>query len=836
MDIPAEFPPPAKKKRTLTEEGKQRPLECEQKFQRPLECIREFELPQQFPSTMEQALKSGIGVKPLSSNVIVSASGPKTDVRVPYNLQKLRILSPKGRDLGEFNVKLKPAELQGSTITIAKLKPVKKLLTLTPIPHPMFPQRILPQSIENIPKKNWTQLSCGRSIISCVDNGSGLHQQQSKIQPMNIILLNDQGTEDKVKKQTLNSNININTKLIPINAKAPSTNGISSKRSVCQTDSSNHKYVVIHRGTSDTDVRNCTRIQETAAENTKVFSAIKSRSHKELVKSPCLAKSERLARNSSDKNDAPLSDKSFKPSKKKRIYAAVNTENGWKMVRPSRSARLGQKYNQIDKNLNDDGLRANSRENFNSNEVSHKSQHKSNSLQAKSDVVPKSQVPENEVSTQANTKNVTNVPDLDTVGRETQCDDTQNEGSKAESRNDHLVVDDHARDTPQQITDAVQSNVQDENSPREDLSDRLSIIKKAMDSVKDNELRELALKALADCGIGIERYVPIRPPEDHKAVHDTQVQTTVFGLLDPNSFILINKDLEDVHRLDQVTLQDMPDNENRLADDPHSNNNFVSKDPDVNEQERPFDVDSFVEEFWKEDTDALKMKETLSMTRVRCNSLLENLQRDFERVKEYDQNGMLNIHNAVVSDNVYLVRRQLIVLQHCKQSVDISTEDGVTSLELAIKYDACSEIVKLLLDAGAQPVISRSIHESAVIIASKQSSPMLPMLVSRVSNSDLLDQIDSDGLAAIHYCSIHGNLEGVKALISAGAAVDLKDMKSGRTALFHAIDNSHTSVTQVLLNSGAVANIANYAGQTALSILGDPKSLAFKMSLKKDVT
>ncbi|XP_071570098.1 uncharacterized protein [Temnothorax nylanderi] len=831
MDIPAGSPS-AKKRRTLTEEDKQRPLECEQKFQRPLECIRQFKLPQQFPSTMEQALKSCINVKPLSSNMNVSTSSPKSDVRVPYNLQKLRILSPRGRDLGEFNVKLKPVEPQGSTITIAKLKPVKKLLTLAPIPNPMFPQRILPKSIGNVPKKNWTQLSCGRSIISCIDNGSGLHQQQSKIQPMNIILLNDQGTEDKVIKQTLNSNININTKLIPINAKAPSTNGISSKRSVCQTvDSSNHKYVVIHRGTGDTDVRNCTRIQETAPENTNVFSAIKTRSHKELVKSPCPAKSKKLARNSSDKNDAPLSDKGFKANKKKRVYTAINTENGWKMIRPSRSARLGQKYNQIDKNLND-GSRASSRENFNSNEVSHMSQHKSNSLQAKSDVVPKSQMPE------ASTKDVTNVPDLDTVGRETQCDDTQSEGSKAESRNDHLVVDDHARDIPepQQITDAVQSNVQDENSPQEDLSDRLSIIKKAMDSVKDNELRELALKALADCGIGIERYVPIRPPEDHKAVHDTQVQTTVFGLLDPNSFILINKDLEDVHRVNQVTLNDMPDNENRLADDPHSNNNFVSKDPDVSEQERPFDVDSFMEEFWKEDTDALKMKETLSMTRVRCNSLLENLQRDFERVKEYDQNGMLNIHNAIVSDNVYLVRRQLIVLQHCKQSVDISTEDGVTSLELAIKYDACSEIVKLLLDAGAQPVISRSIHESAVIIASKQSSPMLPMLVSRVSNSDLLDQIDSDGLAAIHYCSIHGNLEGVRALISAGATVDLKDMKSGRTALFHAIDNSHTSVTQVLLNSGAVANIANYAGQTALSILSDPKSLAFKLSLKKDVT
>jgi len=61
-------------------------------------------------------------------------------------------------------------------------------------------------------------------------------------------------------------------------------------------------------------------------------------------------------------------------------------------------------------------------------------------------------------------------------------------------------------------------------------------------------------------------------------------------------------------------------------------------------------------------------------------------------------------------------------------------------------------------------------------------------------------------------------------------------MRSGRTSLFHAIDNGHTSVMQVLLKAGAVANIANYAGQTALSIITDPKSMAFKMLLKKDMT
>lgn len=81
------------------------------------------------------------------------------------------------------------------------------------------------------------------------------------------------------------------------------------------------------------------------------------------------------------------------------------------------------------------------------------------------------------------------------------------------------------------------------------------------------------------------------------------------------------------------------------------------------------------------------------------------------------------------------------ILYSCKDAIHIFQ----TSLELAIKYDVCKEIVQVLLDAGAQPVVPIYLHESALIIASKQSSPLLPMLVKRVSNHKLLDQIDSEG-------------------------------------------------------------------------------------------
>lgn len=91
-----------------------------------------------------------------------------------------------------------------------------------------------------------------------------------------------------------------------------------------------------------------------------------------------------------------------------------------------------------------------------------------------------------------------------------------------------------------------------------------------------------------------------------------------------------------------------------------------------------------------------------------------------------------------------------------------------TSLELAIKYDAHSEIVKLLLKAGAQPVIPKYIHESALIIASKRSSPMLSMLINQVSDPKLLDQIDSEGkIILMHMQETHICKINIKILINA---------------------------------------------------------------------
>lgn len=81
-------------------------------------------------------------------------------------------------------------------------------------------------------------------------------------------------------------------------------------------------------------------------------------------------------------------------------------------------------------------------------------------------------------------------------------------------------------------------------------------------------------------------------------------------------------------------------------------------------------------------------------------------------------------------------------------------------------------------------------------------------------------------------------MEGVNALISAGANVNLKDMRSGRTPLFHALESENTGnrskVMQKLLQAGAITSVTNFAGHTPLPATNDGKSISLVASLRND--
>ncbi|XP_017756247.1 PREDICTED: uncharacterized protein LOC108548005 [Eufriesea mexicana] len=382
------------------------------------------------------------------------------------------------------------------------------------------------------------------------------------------------------------------------------------------------------------------------------------------------------------------------------------------------------------------------------------------------------------------------------------------------------------------------------NTEKENFSDCLSVIKEALTSVKDEQLRAKALHALAECGIGIAKEVPITPPDKLKTVHDSQIQTDVFGLLDFENFILMKADtfaLERIKHRERSSINSLPlmkevqvQTETQMQ--PKTKQNNYINDIDVLPMwnsvplQDTINLDNFLNENLNNNPNTNRVKEVLSMPHSLCKKISIQLERDYEGMQHWDDNGLLNIHRAVIGDQLHTVQRLLVVLKASKTNIDVLTENGMTSLELAIKFDVSKNIVKLLLEAGAKPVLSDLLHDSAVILASKLSSPFLVDLLNYVTEPKLLNHVDLSGMAPLHYCALNGYLSGVNALIKMGADVNLQDNHSGRTPFFHALENEHTPVAQKLLEYNAIADLPNFSGQSVMSLVDEAKSLSLKVA------
>lgn len=156
-----------------------------------------------------------------------------------------------------------------------------------------------------------------------------------------------------------------------------------------------------------------------------------------------------------------------------------------------------------------------------------------------------------------------------------------------------------------------------------------------------------------------------------------------------------------------------------------------------------------------------------------------------------------------------------------------------TSLELAVTCEVSPRIVKMLLDHGALPTCEDTTHDSALILASKKSLPILTELIAFVTPRNSLDKYDSLGFTALHHCARNGDEAGVKALLRASANIDLRDRRSGRTAFFHAVENEHMEIAQMLLDNGAQPNITNYSGQSVTNLVDESKYHSFAETLSR---
>nr|XP_034190339.1 GATA zinc finger domain-containing protein 7-like [Osmia lignaria] len=795
-----------------------------------IQCKREFDLPHKFPSKISG--KSNIVQK--GHNAVNTTNKTITQKNLNNlrgkellsvnNITKLRIKSQDGKDLGEVKVRFLSQEnaLSSKTITFNKAslsykihKPVK--LSIVP-PSNTGSLRGSQNDVEtskavvkSIPSNKVSAGSDRRSEVKEKCNKAQTQYVLTKISKINqqnndkMVLLKENDKKSLDKVQTLSKNIpkyvtiQKNKILFPSKKKNDdlSMKNQSDSHSEGNTKNQSKTNVLKTQNGLDSEklaeskilVVKCERLsvpKSKAIGNDITRLSINTNNNESDINSGI--------RNSTVENNIKLRRNSYsiKPVDNKECHVSTQTN-------PT---------NSIDKVLNENS----------------QNEENNNTIQKQEDIV--TLVPANNKHISSENQVVPN----DTNNKSNSC---QNETMR--NNTNSMQHEDSISETSK-AKEAVSVDVRKE----EKLSQHWDIIKEALTSVKDEELRTKALQALADCGIGTPKQIPIKPPENLKTVHDSPIQTDVFGLLDFENFILVKEDTPILERIKQTerstlkssTLDAVTQTRSNTKVNRHIDNIDLFPTLSSVSMQDTLDLDNYFIEHFGTNTNVNEVKKVLSTPHSLYKKVGAKLKSDFEGLQKWDENGMVNIHRAVINDQLHELQRLLLVLQASKMSIDIPTDDGETCLELAIKWNASEDIVKLLLKNGANPVSSELLHDSAILLASKCSSPLLPDLVKCVTDSKLLNQVDSLGFAALHYCAFNGNLEGVTALIEAGADVNLKDNRSGRTPFFHALENNYVWIAQKLLVNGAIANLPNFSGQTVLSLIDETKSLSIKAALK----
>ena len=121
-------------------------------------------------------------------------------------------------------------------------------------------------------------------------------------------------------------------------------------------------------------------------------------------------------------------------------------------------------------------------------------------------------------------------------------------------------------------------------------------------------------------------------------------------------------------------------------------------------------------------------------------------------------------------------------------------------------------VLRKLLARGADPnVLDKDLRPPILWAASAGSADAYLALVNYGASSD---NVDKDGLAAIHCAASRGHKECLSILITlCGADVNLRD-GNGCTALFYTVTLGYVECTELLLSSGADTDIRDRKGRT----------------------
>ena len=132
--------------------------------------------------------------------------------------------------------------------------------------------------------------------------------------------------------------------------------------------------------------------------------------------------------------------------------------------------------------------------------------------------------------------------------------------------------------------------------------------------------------------------------------------------------------------------------------------------------------------------------------------------------------------------------------------VNVKNKKGQTALIVATR-EGRSEVVKILLAAGANVNAKQNRYQTAFMVAVIENRPKIAkMLLAAGAN---VGARDGRNMTPLMVAASEGHTEFVQMLLAAGADVNLKDGNGSQTALSWAAQNGHSEVVKILLAAGA---------------------------------
>ena len=202
-------------------------------------------------------------------------------------------------------------------------------------------------------------------------------------------------------------------------------------------------------------------------------------------------------------------------------------------------------------------------------------------------------------------------------------------------------------------------------------------------------------------------------------------------------------------------------------------------------------------------------------------------------LKKDAKSGLLfTTMTGTVEDYIKIIQ---LLIGHSIIDIDAVTDRGFTSLMFA-SMNGCTEVVELLLEAGANPNIQIKTSTTMRNTMSDLPDDILhqPQFKSLLSlNVSVWKEVSINGMTALMSASFEGHLDIVQILLQAKAKFDIQN-ECGFTALLLAAMKGYSEIVQHLLECGANPNISSRDGRTPLYAAVYVSSLQHKRKFKND--